>query len=131
MGRELTQQEKTVFKEISTRAFYGVKVQTYDRWDGNQIYTLTGYRKAGEKVYYFYTNERLNDGPKYLNSGCYDSIKPYLFPMNKISSLITAKELSTLSDYELIDWYNANHVDYRGLIEKGWAIEAPKYMYNN
>lgn len=130
MGRELTQQEKMVFKELCIRAFYGVKVQTYDRWDGNQIHTLTGYRKAGVKVYFFYTTERCNDGPMYLNSGCYDSIKPYLFPMSKISSLITAKELSTLSDYELIDWYNANHVDYRGLIEKGWAIEAPEDMYN-
>lgn len=131
MAIELTQQEKMVFKELCIRAFYGVKVQTSDRWSGNQIHTLTGYRKAGAKVYYFYTNERRESEPVYLNSGCYDSIKPYLFPMNKISSLITAKELSTLSDYELIDWYNANHVDYRGLIEKGLGIEATTDMYNN
>lgn len=131
MSRELTQQEKTVFKELCIRAFYGVKIQTSDRWDGNINHTLTGYRKAGAKVYLFYTTERREYGPVYLNSGCYDSIKPYLFPMSKISSLITAKELSTLSDYELIDWYNANHIDYRGLIEKGLAIEATTDMYNN
>ena len=29
-----------------------------------------------------------------------------------------------------IDWLNANHFDYRGLIPKGLAIEAPKYIYN-
>jgi len=27
------------------------------------------------------------------------------------------------------DWYNAHHFDYRGLIEKGLAIEAPEGMY--
>ena len=30
---------------------------------------------------------------------------------------------------ELIDWLNENHFDYRGLIEKGLAIEAPEGMY--
>ena len=30
---------------------------------------------------------------------------------------------------ELIDWLNAHHFDYRGLIEKGLALEAPKNMY--
>lgn len=30
----------------------------------------------------------------------------------------------------LIDWLNAHHFDYRGLIEKGLALEAPKDMYN-
>ena len=30
----------------------------------------------------------------------------------------------------LSDWLNAHHFDYRGLIEKGLALEAPKEMYN-
>ena len=33
------------------------------------------------------------------------------------------------SDY--VDWLNAHHFDYRGLIEKGLALEAPEGMYNN
>lgn len=37
------------------------------------------------------------------------------------------------SDHEdyvnIIDWLNAHYFDYRGLIEKGLAIEAPKVMY--
>ena len=33
-----------------------------------------------------------------------------------------------LSGY--IDWLNAHHFDYRGLIEKGLALEAPDGMYN-
>lgn len=28
-----------------------------------------------------------------------------------------------------IDWLNAHHFDYRGLIEKGLALEAPEEMY--
>ena len=30
---------------------------------------------------------------------------------------------------ESIDWLNSHHFDYRGLIEKGLALEAPKDMY--
>ena len=30
----------------------------------------------------------------------------------------------------LYDWLNAHHFDYRGLIEKGLALEAPEGMYN-
>ena len=30
---------------------------------------------------------------------------------------------------QLFDWLNAHHFDYRGLIEKGLAMEAPKGMY--
>lgn len=29
-----------------------------------------------------------------------------------------------------IDWLNERHFDYRGLIEKGLALEAPANMYN-
>ena len=29
-----------------------------------------------------------------------------------------------------IDWLNAHHFDYQGLIEKGFALEAPEGMYN-
>ena len=31
----------------------------------------------------------------------------------------------------LYDWLNANHFDYRGLIEKGLALEAPEDIYKN
>ena len=59
-----------------------------------------------------------------------DTFKPYLRPMLEIANLISAKEYSQLGGIDLIDWYNANHIDYRGLIEKGLAIKAPKEMYN-
>ena len=33
--------------------------------------------------------------------------------------------------YPLIDWLNAHHFDYRGLIKKGLALEAPEGMYKD
>ena len=62
--------------------------------------------------------------------------KPYLRPM----SSMTKEELEEFHNYTnvdpilwlyySIDWLNAHHFDYRGLIPKGLAIEAPKGMYN-
>ena len=73
-------------------------------------------------------------------------IKPYLFPLSNMSEdqrkYITDRwgineesdfeinpdwgeyivELGDIIDY--IDWLNENHFDYRGLIEKGLAIDA-------
>lgn len=31
---------------------------------------------------------------------------------------------------EIVDWLNCHHIDYRGLIKLGLALEAPKNMYN-
>jgi hypothetical protein len=34
-------------------------------------------------------------------------------------------------DISVVDWLNAHHFDYRGLITMGLALEAPDGMYNN
>jgi hypothetical protein len=36
-----------------------------------------------------------------------------------------------LTDSNNVDWLNAHHFDYRGLIEKGLALEAKEDMYKN
>lgn len=64
-------------------------------------------------------------------------IKPYLRPM----SSMTKKEWIVYQNmfdsfrgepfYERIDYLNAHHFDYRGLIEKGLALEAPEGMYED
>ena len=77
------------------------------------------------------------------------NLKPYLRPM----SSMTDKEKRQFDDFcvidefawngnveigyknqaiimsDAIDWLNSHHFDYRGLIEKGLALEAPKDMY--
>ena len=59
---------------------------------------------------------------------------PYLRPM----SSMTEEEVNEyniaidkdIAPERIVDWYNLHHFDYRGLIEKGLALEAPKDMYN-
>jgi hypothetical protein len=68
--------------------------------------------------------------------------KPYLRPM----SSMTDEEINILCGFiygieqvhletgikyctNALDWLNAHHFDYRNLIEKGLAMEAPKGMY--
>ena len=55
--------------------------------------------------------------------------KPYLFPLSSMTEEQKKEWLYTLSSdyhitYDTVDWCNKNHFDYRGLIEKGLAIDA-------
>lgn len=74
--------------------------------------------------------------------------KPYLRPMSSMTEE-EAKKVCRLETFEnriisvlpnnhthyftvgdaVIDWLNAHHFDYRGLIPMGLALEAPKDMY--
>ena len=65
-------------------------------------------------------------------------IKPYLRPLSSMTAEekddfgvpFTSEGLVTLADtVECMDWLNAHQFDYRGLIEKGLALEAPEDMY--
>lgn len=42
---------------------------------------------------------------------------------------IYADIINSIDMVNVIDWFNAHHFDYRGLIERGLALEAPKGMY--
>ena len=82
----------------------------------------------------------VNDGTTNLYS--IDDVKPYLRPM----SSMTKGEEKVFNDFlnfqaeyvsdadldnktDMFNWLNEHHFDYRGLIEKGLALEAPKDMY--
>jgi len=64
--------------------------------------------------------------------------KPYLRPMSSMTKE-ERKEFNNILEFqyysddsqmcESTDWLNKNHFDYRGLIGKGLAIEAPEGMY--
>lgn len=64
------------------------------------------------------------------------NIKPYLRTMSSMTEEERKEYYSTQSEYthrwtaKTIDWLNAHHFDYRGLIKKGLAIEASKDVYN-
>jgi hypothetical protein len=70
-------------------------------------------------------------GPGYTNGFPYiEDIRPYLFPL---SSMTEEQEAEYNEMYEenryswkdnIIDWFDKNHFDYRGLIPKGIALDA-------
>ena len=66
-----------------------------------------------------------------------DEVKPYLYPLSSMTeeqniiygdfcyAVINSLPWDTQTALnELVDWLNKNHFDYRGLIEKGLAIEV-------
>ena len=65
-----------------------------------------------------------------------NEFKPYLRPM----SSMTEEEKENFQNFifpacndpvSMLDWLNSHHFDYRSLIEKGIALEAPERMYKN
>lgn len=69
-------------------------------------------------------------------SGCSDNFKPYLRPMSSMTEeekneyfgrTMTIDIVET--SQQVIDWLLKHHFDYRGLIEKGLALEAKEGMY--
>ena len=59
-----------------------------------------------------------------------DHIKPYLRSMSSMTDEEENEYINTfLSMWDAVDWLNAHHFDYRGLIPMGSAIKAPKDMY--
>lgn len=126
--------------DISARVKYGV----YIRHGINGKSILTG-------IEYMIQYKRWLIITEGSGNFLYD-IKPYLRPMSSMTEeeKKQRKELGILlwSDsngkrgfdgfgnisgediLKAIDWLNKHHFDYRGLIEKGLALEAPEGMYN-
>lgn len=126
----MTQEEKELLiKDISARLPYGLIVQ-YKRKTFEPYSEYT----ADEKVE---IDDMLHHRLKVLDC------KPYLRPMSSMTEEESEKfeeflelqaEYTTGADirfkYDMFDWLNSKHFDYRGLIEKGLAIEAPEGMYD-
>ena len=126
----MTQEEKNLLlKDLCARLPYGVKVFIQDTTGKHSTIT--------ERIFDTYVLQFLSNNNIL--------IKPYLRPMSsmteeeyselkKISSYYGFAPFEYIHDwapnYEMTDWLNAHHFDYRGLIGKGLALEAPEGMYN-
>ena len=123
----MTQEDKELLlRDLSARLPYGVICKCYhtefDEWDGKPFVAIY--------------NETLKNidvnGVFLVGSFSYeiDEVKPYLRPM----SSMTEEERKYLQKlpfpYDFVDWLTAHHFDYRGLIEKGLALEATSETYN-
>ena len=129
----MTREEKELLvKDICQKLPYGVKIRVEypfleeKDWRPEDLYALDLRREviAGTSV-------RIEE------------FKPYLRPMSSMTEVESEKfeeylelqsEYTTGADirfkYDMFDWLNSRHFDYRHLIEKGLAIEAPEEMYN-
>lgn len=67
------------------------------------------------------------------------SIKPFLRPMSSMTDeerkeyeKLRYDQSCSVKEYctKIVDFFISHHFDYRGLLEKGLAIEAPEGMYN-
>lgn len=75
-------------------------------------------------------NFSVNDSG-FINQLYISEFKPYLFPLSNITQEQEKEYLETCNGYceyywttDTFDWFNANRIDYRGLIDKGLAIDA-------
>ena len=130
----MTQEEKQLLlKDLCARSPYGVVCQFV--WTYNNE-TTDGEDVIDEKD----DNIRCIDlHTKEIQADYYgewvdlEHCKPYLRPMSsmteeekKESGELYKKNTGMWDD---LDWLNAHHFDYRGLIPMGLAIEAPEDMY--
>lgn len=126
----------TNIKDLCERLPYGLKVQ-YTTGDGMRIdcgIDMVSIASECVGIYELGTSKVVWRGIEY--------IKPYLRPMSSMTEeeeKVFSEFLEFQSEYvsdadldnktDMYDWLNAHHFDYRGLIEKGLALEAPADMY--
>ena len=137
----MTKEEKELLlKDLCARLPYGVKLGFYaSATKQTYVCTLLGLEPQEEEPIIAKTE----NGCFYMLAG---NVKPYLFPLSSMTeeqkkecsielSIIDAfingeiylsedEGLTVYEITEIFDWLNANHFDYRGLIEKGLAIDA-------
>lgn len=117
----MTQKEKQklLLKDLCARLPYGVVLYTGSPYGGNWT-ELISIDTSSEQVMTLYNGE--------VHS--IEEVKPYLRPMSSMTEEEKNVYVNTfLTMWDAVDWLNAHHFDYRGLIEKGLALEAPRGMY--
>ena len=139
----MTQENKELlFKDLCARLPYGVKGKCeLDASYDTSFDTVFQTHKFNAEVYGIKEDLLLvtpliedNDEQTYAEEEVADGVSildftPYLFPLSSMTEEQKKKWFYTLSSdyhitYDTVDWCNKNHFDYRGLIEKGLAIDA-------
>jgi 3-methyladenine DNA glycosylase AlkD len=129
----MTQEEKQLLlKDLSARLPYGVFCTgtTYELDDDGEKYIPVKVKDTLTEIH----NYKLETASVRLGliSSCkLETVKPYLRPM---SSMTEEEKEELIKNFwgsdgirdtiEEVDWYLSKHFDYRGLIEKGLAIEV-------
>ena len=137
----IKEDKELLLKDLSGRLQYGVIVHnSYNYFDN--IEKVNKHREVDRTA-------QIND------LYAINEVKPYLRPMSSMTSEECMQLATLLPRYftvfpeklfctehinggiinfdvldTIIDFYNSNHLDWRGLIPKGLALEATKDMYN-
>ena len=140
----MTNEEKDLaLKDFCARLPYWINVLTKDNDKGHII----GVDDTENGVFVVHIIE---DGDSYTCDKSIEDFKPYLRSMSSMTeeekkeaiSLGISRAISgnkkifdgfgnvgAERQIKGLDWLNSHYFDYRGLIEKGLALEAPKDMY--
>ena len=139
----MTQKDKKLLlKDLCARLPYGLKIRFIAVKDNSKIVgEIEGIEQTGDVSFSYWSKAE----KKYIimYSCLYeDYIKPYLRPMSSMTEKEHCEYNSfslgedwisnpymSVPSFHVMDWLNEHHFDYRGLIEKGFALKAPKRMY--
>jgi hypothetical protein len=131
------EEKKLLFQDLSARLPHHVRVKVWLKYGTTEEGPLDLKHNYGNVLQDAFYYNKIKD------------IKPYLRPL----SSMTKEEREYIEDKcafttmgpiggnfglvmpviaveWLIDFYNSHHLDWRGLISKGLALEAPEGMYN-
>ena len=121
----MTQEDKhLLLVDLCARLPYAVKYKTYL----GDVFTLKDITFSKTTTEYY-----IDD-----NAFSTSQIKPYLRPMSSMTEdeketyqmLFNEDGLLNTSIDIYLDWLLEGHFDFRGLISRGLAVEAPEGMYN-
>ena len=121
------EQRELLLKDLCGRLPYGVKCQIKGEEDFEPLKLKSFIQIEGFCAFDFCIKENVSLSFREL-----DEFKPYLFPLSSMTPKQKA-ELSMLVEDEEdlfklflieVEFYHKHHIDYRGLIPKGLAIDS-------
>ena len=113
------EQQSLLLKDLCARLPYGIT-----------IYRITD--TSIHRFQYSDITENIDQFSHFLEYSEIDNIRPYLRSMSSMTENEKREyfDVTQVSNHcAAIDWLNAHHFDYRGLIPMGLALEAPEGMY--
>ena len=125
----MTQEEKALLlKDLCSRLPYKLRVKYY-----YCLEETTGFADEGFLAYDYLKSFGTERTISVWGGKRVYNIVPYLRPMSSMTEDEKREHyrLKGHSDWQAQDYLDSIHVDYRGLIWKGLALEAPEGMYEN
>lgn len=104
-----------MFIDMCGRLPYGVKVEA-EVW----LEEEGEFKYVAEEVYSINTDRYITHSSDVIDI---ENTRPYLFPMYNMTEE-QYEQYVKCSAVKAVDWLNRNHFDYRGLIDRGLAIDA-------